>query len=258
MGSSSIPFDDVADIYDLTRAFPPGAEAKAISLLAEVGELTASSRVLEAGIGTGRVALPLAPLVSRVVGVDISRPMLEKLTDKRGAECCNPVQGDATRLPFPPAAFDAVIGVHIFHLIPVWRAALDEVRRVLRPGGRLLHAYSGSGAYHLEQEVDRRAPETVIEEVGIGGTTEIGAYLQSQGWQSHPEQRVKYPFIVPPRQYISWTQARYFSRTWRMTDEQVARRAAALEEVFTEVYDDLDFEVDMGGVFAVTAYQKAG
>jgi SAM-dependent methyltransferase len=51
------------------------------------------------------------------------------------------VQGDATCLPFAAGAFDAVLTVHVFHLLANWRAALAAARRVLRPGGIFLSGY---------------------------------------------------------------------------------------------------------------------
>ena len=47
--------------------------------------------------------------------------------------------GDATRLPFRDESFGAVITVHVLHLVSSMAEALAEVRRVLRPGGVLLH-----------------------------------------------------------------------------------------------------------------------
>ena len=48
-------------------------------------------------------------------------------------------QADATLLPFPTAQFDIILTAHVLHLIPPWREALREFRRVLVPGGSYLH-----------------------------------------------------------------------------------------------------------------------
>jgi ubiquinone/menaquinone biosynthesis C-methylase UbiE len=47
----------------------------------------------------------------------------------------SPLIADATALPFADVRFDAVVSVHVFHLLPAWRVALAEVQRVLAPAG---------------------------------------------------------------------------------------------------------------------------
>lgn len=86
--------------------------------------------VIDLAGGTGRVARALSPAYDVTV-VDLSRPMLAKARDY-GLES---VQGDATRLPMPTDAVDAVVIVDAYHHFPDTDAVLDDVRRVLRPGG---------------------------------------------------------------------------------------------------------------------------
>ena len=111
------------------------------------------ARVLDVGCGTGRLAerLVAAPGIASVVGCDFSAGMLahaaERLrpgaalpgTEGRRA-CAALVRGDATRLPFVDAAFDAAVSTEAFHWFPDQDAALRELRRVIRPNGRLLLA----------------------------------------------------------------------------------------------------------------------
>ena len=87
------------------------------------------------------------------------RQMLAQLAAKRGARRVDPVRADATRLPFADGCFDAVLAVHVFHLIPRWRDVLAEVARVLRPDGSLLHAaddQSAGGSLGVSAAPDRR------------------------------------------------------------------------------------------------------
>ena len=104
------------------------------------------ARVLDVGCGTGRLAERLvgADGVRTVVGCDFSGGMLEnaaeRLADARRAGRVHLVRGDATRLPFADAAFDAAVSTEAFHWFPDQDAALRELRRVLRPGGRLMLA----------------------------------------------------------------------------------------------------------------------
>ena len=106
------------------------------------------ARVLAVGCGTGRLAERLAaePKVRRVVGCDFSAGMLEHAAERiapaarKDPERIALVRGDATRLPFADAAFDAAVSTEAFHWFPDQDAALAEIHRILRPGGRLLLA----------------------------------------------------------------------------------------------------------------------
>jgi SAM-dependent methyltransferase len=103
-------------------------------------------RLLEVGVGTGRIALPCP--CTAVVGVDLSLPMLARCRAKAAAAGLAPppvVRADATRLPLGDACVDAVLEVHVLHLVPAWELALAEARRVLVAGGLLLH---GGGGRH--------------------------------------------------------------------------------------------------------------
>ena len=96
----------------------------------------ARGRILELGVGTGN-NLVAYPAGSQVVGVDESAAML---TGARGKTSAPLARMDASRLGFADASFDAVAGSLVFCSIPDPLAALAEVRRVLRPGGRLCPA----------------------------------------------------------------------------------------------------------------------
>ena len=132
--SGSVAFDPVKSDYDRTRALPPRAQASVVKLLGR--ELRGRGTALEIGVGTGRIALPLASAGQPLVGVDLSLPMLERLRENAGGRAPFPVTiADATRLPFGPGTFGGAYAVHVLHLIPAWRTALAELVRVVRPGG---------------------------------------------------------------------------------------------------------------------------
>lgn len=99
-------------------------------------------RILDIGCGTGlfaarvREALPNAT----VCGVDLVAGMLEKGHDRwhKLRDTAQAVQGDSERLPFASGAFDVVTCANSFHHYPHQDRAIAEMRRVLRPGGRLM------------------------------------------------------------------------------------------------------------------------
>jgi ubiquinone/menaquinone biosynthesis C-methylase UbiE len=94
-------------------------------------------RALDVGTGAGALALALAPLVREVVGVDREPALLEKARERAPANATF-VEGDATALPFPDAAFDLVATLRTLHHIHRPELAVAELVRVTRPQGRVL------------------------------------------------------------------------------------------------------------------------
>lgn len=94
-------------------------------------------RALDVGTGTGALALALAPLVREVVGVDREPALLEKAREQ-APENATFLEGDATALPFPDAAFDLTATVRTLHHVHRPELAVAELTRVTRPQGRVL------------------------------------------------------------------------------------------------------------------------
>lgn len=100
-------------------------------------------RVLEIGPGTGLQALHIAPQLEdgRLDIVDIQQPMLDHVmqrAEEQGVTNITPRQAEAGELPFPDGTYDAAYLVTVLGEIPDQTAALGELARVLRPGGRLV------------------------------------------------------------------------------------------------------------------------
>lgn len=137
-----VNFDRAADYYDATRGLPDRVSQAITDVLAT--ELEGRDRCLEVGVGTGRIALPLAERGVQLIGADIADAMMRRLVANAGGRPPFPlVLADAAVLPFASAAFDAVLASHVLHLIPGWPAVVDEARRVVRPGGVLLVDFGG-------------------------------------------------------------------------------------------------------------------
>ncbi len=133
-------FDRVAHCYDETRAIPPEVAATvAAGIAAELRRRTSGESLLEAGVGTGRIAVPLVDAGIRIVGADIASAMLARLRARRPG--LPVVRAAVDRLPFTAAAFDGVLFVHVLHLLDDAAAALRAARRVVRPGGVLLYGH---------------------------------------------------------------------------------------------------------------------
>jgi ubiquinone/menaquinone biosynthesis C-methylase UbiE len=134
-------FEGFAGHYQ-REAFEAGAGLRHVS----EGELSIVGRrlgrvtgrdVLDVGIGTGRFARMLVGRGANVVGMDFSNEMLSECA--RNEPRVRLVHGRlGARLPFPDAAFDDVVCIRVIKYVPDWDAALSEIRRVMRPGGRLM------------------------------------------------------------------------------------------------------------------------
>ena len=134
--SESVSFDRAAGYYDRTRSLPDSLMARLIPLL--LAEIPQDGRCLEIGIGTGRIALPLAGAGVAMVGIDISREMLRRLIANARRSAPRVLIADATQLPFADDTFSSAVAAHVFHLIPSWEVAVSELLRVVRPGGIIL------------------------------------------------------------------------------------------------------------------------
>lgn len=99
-----------------------------------VEELGGAGRVLDVGCGDGQIARALAVTGCTVTGIDPTRRNLEVARERAGGP--DYVEGSATDLPFDDAYFDAVVACLVFEHIDDVDAAIAEVSRVLRPGGR--------------------------------------------------------------------------------------------------------------------------
>lgn len=252
--SESVTFDRAADFYDQTRAFPPGDERRAVALIARVGGWGAGARLLEIGVGTGRIALPLAAHARMVVGLDLARGMMARLVAKRRDERVLLVEGDATRLPLPTAALDGALAVHVFHLIPDWRGAVRELARVLRPGGRLVHCWSEN--FHRERWwAAWRAALPDDGEVNPGlKFRDQKTFLLDMGWTAAGSEAITYAYRQSPAGFLDQLQRRLWSTTWSVSDEDMARAVAAVRAAIEADGEPLDAEVPVEVRFHAEAY----
>jgi demethylmenaquinone methyltransferase/2-methoxy-6-polyprenyl-1,4-benzoquinol methylase len=130
-------FDGVAAKYDLTNdVLSMGQDRLWRRAVARALDVRAGERVLDLGAGTGTSSLPFADAGARVVPCDFSIGMLKE--GKKRRPDLPLTAGDATRLPFADGVFDAVTISFALRNVHDPDAALREMRRVTRPGGRLV------------------------------------------------------------------------------------------------------------------------
>jgi ubiquinone/menaquinone biosynthesis C-methylase UbiE len=137
---------------------------------------------LDVGCGTGFLALQLAELGHRAVGVDGAEAMLT-LARAKASQAGLEIEfrlADAAELPFAPASFDLIIERHVLWTLPNPAAALAEWARVLRPGGRLIlieHPGRGPGTTSLADYAPISSALPLVD----GRSAEVAPAVEASG-----------------------------------------------------------------------------
>jgi ubiquinone/menaquinone biosynthesis C-methylase UbiE len=263
----SISFDRVAREYDATRGYPPGIDQQIVKAIVDTVQASSETKFLEVGIGTGRIAYPLASLGHIYTGVDISQKMVQELVTKllhngwqqyqqawgslpdENGESAHQVSrysnraknasmrlvlADMTALPFRDAFFDVVLAVHVFQLVDGWQQALQEVLRVIRPGGVFLHCWD----VYVNVEIWPFG-ETwgkIVRELGCGAKrpgaderSDVTAWLKEHGYHPQEFPVVQWETTQSPREALEQVTRRLWSSTWVVPDDIFAEAVTRLD-----------------------------
>ncbi len=246
----SISFDRAAGYYDATRGFPPDVVGRVATAIFDAAGAGPGSQWFEPGVGTGRIALPLIERGCHYTGVDLSPRMLDVLRAKLAASIpdwpsrVTLVEGDITALPFPDAAFDVAVAVHIFHLVSPWETALDEVVRVLRrPAVFLLcgneHVPPDDvdvdavwGRIRAEElaRYEGHTPAPVAVMSRRPGREDVIDALRHRGFVVDAVPPVEWQEMRTPLDDVERITTRVLSNTWTMPDDAFAAAASRLRD----------------------------
>lgn len=225
--SRSISFSRAAEFYDRTRALKPEVRQRVTAgLLAELERL-GTRRLLEVGAGTGRIARPLVDRGVRVTGVDIAVEMLRRFQEQvpEGAERPDLLLGDATQLPFADDVFPAALVVHVLHLILPWREAIGEIRRVLSPGGAVLHQTSEDDFESLPEHRESSAAwDAALAKRGFAARKraerdDINACVRELGGSARTVELCEYFHTRAESEFIAALRQRLHSQMWEIPDD---------------------------------------
>jgi demethylmenaquinone methyltransferase/2-methoxy-6-polyprenyl-1,4-benzoquinol methylase len=137
-------FATIADRYDLiTVALSYGQDRRWKRRLVDLSSPGRGARALDLATGTGDIAFALAARGAAVVGLDVTLRMIELAVAKREGRSSERLAlsflvGDMLALPFPAASFDIITTGYGLRNVPDLDVAIDEIRRVLAPGGQFL------------------------------------------------------------------------------------------------------------------------
>jgi len=268
---SSVSFDPMAHQYDATRGFPERAGQQIAHGIDQAAHGDAQTRFFEVGVGTGRIAVPLTMLGRQYTGIDISEKMLSRLEEKLRAtgwrdtpqkwgdmpdedatqrlavqhlthqelqSSMRLLLADMTAIPFRDHSFDAVIAVHVFHLISNWQKALQEIMRVLRPGGVLVRCWQDKWEDHWNPGTGDIKSQwcTIVEELG-GSTARPGVgeqvvttWLQEQGFTTELVDTVTWEYQTTPLAVFQELERRLWTSTLFVPDDMFAASLKLLRQ----------------------------
>jgi phosphatidylethanolamine/phosphatidyl-N-methylethanolamine N-methyltransferase len=186
-------YENIAWAYDYT--FGPTLHAGRLQAIQRMG-IKSGDRVLEVGVGTG-INASLYPRDCAVTGIDLSDSMLEKARERvarKGVRNIRLLEMDAADLKFSDNSFDIVYAPYVISVVPDPVAVVRELRRVCRPGGRLIILNHFRGANRFWASFDRwLSPFTV--HIGFKSDLDLPAFLAQAELQPVSIEKVNVPRI---------------------------------------------------------------
>ena len=268
--ATAATFEEAAPRYDSSGAQLAGPIADRLVSLAGLGP---GDQVLDAGCGAGAVSIRSAQAVSpggQVIGVDLADGMLRRTAAEaagRGLANVTVRRGNASRPPFAPGSFDAVLASLAPYLLPDPGATLRRWREVLRPGGTVAFCWGirpdprwspvfgavdayAKGAVGFEADAGRLGSPEEMDAGRLGSPEEMTAMLDAHGYAGIRISMHTVPVRYSgPRQWwqASWAEAPALA--WQHitdADRDAARRVAfALLERIREPDGSLLRRVEM-------------
>ncbi len=267
--TSTISFDRVSDIYDATRGLPPGVSEQVTDTILNIVSPTAETKFFETGIGTGRIAVPIAKKGYSYTGIDISEKMLAELQRKLEgiSHRLRAVKGDATALPFDDNSFDVALTVHVYHLVSAWKQALAEIRRILKPDGLYLYTHGTIDSNQTQDSNQGRLAfqqrwEEIIASYGhplprYGATEEeVLTELRTQGAVLEPVIAAQWKSELTVKKLLEHYQNKVSRHSWHLPDEVFAKAIDDLREWSLERYGSLDYDLSSETKFKIVVVRN--
>lgn len=224
MNSHNGCFDWASSFYDCTRAIPDDLMKKTIETLLEKVEINSSSRILEVGIGTGRIAIPLSKKLNlNTVGIDISEKMLQKCLEKiTPSNNFQLIVADGIALPFSKNQFNVVLTSHLLHFLPDVFQFVEKIASLLVQSG-----------YYIDLEAYVSYNQTLPFKIYYDKLAEVGyrhiyrwellrrelmIYLSKRGWK-HSQCIVEGEREISINNLVHFIRDRVFSHQRAIADD---------------------------------------
>lgn len=187
-------YDKLATVYDLI--FGPTLHPGRLQAIQRMG-IKAGDRVLEVGVGTG-INLSLYPKDCLVTGIDFSYSMLEKARERAARkdvpDTVRLLQMDAADLRFEDDTFDIVYAPYLISVVPDPIKVAQEMRRVCRPGGRIVFLNHFLSPNPILSRLERMISPLTIH-IGFKSDLDLPAFLTQANLQPISIEKVNFPRI---------------------------------------------------------------
>jgi phosphatidylethanolamine/phosphatidyl-N-methylethanolamine N-methyltransferase len=184
-------YDKIAKVYDLT--FGPTLHPGRLQAIQRM-DIQSAERVLEVGVGTG-INLSLYPKNCTVTGIDFSGPMLEIARERAARKEIQNVrllQMDAADLKFADDSFDIVYAPYLISVVPDPVKVAQEMRRVCRPGGRIIVLNHFLSPNAILSRIERLISPFTIH-IGFKADLDLPAFLAQADLQPQSIEKVNIP-----------------------------------------------------------------
>ena len=186
-------YEKLASVYDL--AFGPALQPGRIRAVERM-DIQPGERVLEVGVGTG-INLSLYPRTCQMTGIDFSSSMLEKARERAawgGLRQLRLLQMDAADLKFADDSFDIVYAPYLISVVPDPVKVACEMRRVCRPGGRIIFLNHFLSPNLFVSRVERLISPFTIH-IGFKADLDLSAFLAQSALAPVSIEKVNMPRI---------------------------------------------------------------
>jgi phosphatidylethanolamine/phosphatidyl-N-methylethanolamine N-methyltransferase len=186
-------YEKIASVYDFT--FGPTLHAGRLHAIERMG-ISRGDRILEVGVGTG-INAGLYPRDCVVTGIDLSSSMLEIARERVARKGINNVrllEMDAADLKFADGSFDIVYAPYVMSVVPDPVSVAREMRRVCRPGGRIVFLNHFRSRNPLGASIERAiSPFTV--HIGFKSDLDLPGFLAQADLKPVSIEKVNIPRI---------------------------------------------------------------
>lgn len=186
-------YGKLASVYDLI--FGPTLHAGRLQAINRMG-VQAGERILEVGVGTG-INTTLYPRDCAVTGIDLSDSMLEKARERiirKTVRNVRLVQMDAADLKFADGTFDIVYAPYLISVVPDPVRVAEEMRRVCRPGGRIIFLNHFLSPNLVLSRIERWISPLTVH-IGFKADLDLPAFLAQAGLTPVSIEKVNVPRI---------------------------------------------------------------